>query len=421
MGRKSIRQEPEFAAWVGLDWAQDEHAVCLQSAGSGRAERRCLEQRPEALHEWAVRLRERFGGRPVAVCLEQSRGALIHALMGYEFLHLYPVNPRSLSSFRQAFRVSGAKDDPNDAGLLLELVRKHRRRLRRWEPADAATRSLQLLTELRRSLVEQRKSRLQQLSSLLRGCFPQALGWAGPLDSPAACALLRRWPTLQRLQKASPQQLRRFDERCKLRPGKRLEERFEEIALARPLTQDEALLTAGSLHVRLLAEQIRSLAAAIGRVQKQIERIFEKHPERGIFSSFPGAGPALAPRLAAAYGTDRSRYGEAEEMQRLSGIAPVTVESGRSRRVRRRYACPKFLLQTFHEFAGCSIPKSPWAKAFYQQQLRCGKDHHAAVRALAFRWMRILFRCWQDRTAYCEARYQQALERRGSPLAQLLA
>ncbi len=420
MPEKTAREEVEFAAWVGIDWAQEAHEVRLQACGSDRVESLTLAQDPEAIRQWARQLGRRFGGRPVAVCLETPRGALMHALMGYDFLHFYPVNPRSFSRFREAFRVSGAKDDPGDADLLLELVRKHPKRLHRWEPADPLTRSLQLLTPLRRSLVDERKGCVQKLTSLLRSYFPQALRWAPPLHSPAACALLRRWPSLQKLQKASLDQLRGFDERHKGRRAQGLQERFEEIALAQPLTQDPALLLAGPLQARLLAEQIQALSRAIERVEKHIRRLFKKHPDSEIFSSFPGAGDALAPRLAAAFGTDRSRFATAQDIQKLSGIAPVTRKSGNTYKVCRRLACCKFQLQTQQEFAGCSIPKSRWAKAFYQQQLKSGKSHNEAVRALAFRWQRIQFACWKNRVPYSEERYYQALKKRNSPLVQFL-
>ena len=120
------------------------------------------------------------------------------------------------------------------------------------------------------------------------------------------------------------------------------------------------------------------------------------------------------------FGTDRQRFQTAEELQTLSGVAPVTKRSGKTHLIHRRWACPKFLLQTFHEFAHCSCKKSIWAKAFYLYQRSRGKGHHAALRALAFKWIRILFRCWQTSTPYSEDRYLQALRRQQVPLLAFL-
>jgi hypothetical protein len=166
----------------------------------------------------------------------------------------------------------------------------------------------------------------------------------------------------------------------------------------------------------LLAAQLQTLLASVRSVEKAIAALFSKHPDYDLWDILPGAGAALAPRLLVAFGTDRQRYQNATELQTFSGIAPVTASSGKSRWVHWRWACPKFLRQTFHEFAVQSIVRSTWARAYYFQQIHRGKHHHAAVRALAYKWIRILYRCWQNHTPYNEQRYLQALARRGSPL-----
>jgi hypothetical protein len=143
-------------------------------------------------------------------------------------------------------------------------------------------------------------------------------------------------------------------------------------------------------------------------------------PDAGIFTALPGAGPALAPRLLAALGTDRKRFHHATELSEYTGIAPVTERSGKKEWVHWRWAASTFLRQTFHEFAGLSIQQSEWARAHYDLQRERGKNHHAAVRSVAFKWIRVIFRCWKDRTPYDEQRYHEALRRRGSPLAQRL-
>jgi transposase IS116/IS110/IS902 family protein len=129
----------------------------------------------------------------------------------------------------------------------------------------------------------------------------------------------------------------------------------------------------------------------------------------------------LAPRLLAALGSQRDRYASADEVQKYGGIAPVTETSGKKKWVHFRWAASKFLRQSFHEWAGHTIGHSIWARAYYQRQRERGKEHHAAVRSLAFKWIRIVFRCWQDRVAYDEARYLKALAKRGSHLTSAFA
>ena len=169
----------------------------------------------------------------------------------------------------------------------------------------------------------------------------------------------------------------------------------------------------------MLAHQLKSILPYIARYEQQIAQLFDAHPASFLFRDLPGAGPRLAPRLLTAFGTDRDRFSQAIELGCLSGIAPVRKASGKSATTPMRWACPKFLRQSFHEFAGHSIRSCPWAKAHYTEQRLHSKGHQSAVRAVAFKWIRILFACWKQRCPYDPARYQKALQSRGSQYAKL--
>lgn len=408
------------AAWVGLDWADKEHCGRLQAVGSSEIESFVLPQRPEALHDWVRDLRLRFPFGRLAIAVEQSRGALVYALMSYDFLVLYPVPPKTLADYRKAFFSSGAKSDPQDADLLLELLRCHADRLHPWQPDDATTRQLQLLVEHRRTLVDDRTGLTNRLTDLLKSSFPQALQWAGELGTPRACEFLTRWPSLESLQQTRRSQVRHFYLHHGEKDLARLKSWLDQIRSAQPLTSDPAVLQASALIVKVLARQLSTLGPSLQEVDEAIAALFASHADHSLWESFPGAGAVLAPRLLAAFGTDRHRYQQAREVQEFSGIAPVTATSGKSRWVHWRWACPKFLRQSFHEFAAHSRRWSPWACAYYEQQIEKGNGHHAAVRALAFKWIRILYRCWKDRKPYDEQKYLQALQRHGSPLLKRL-
>jgi transposase len=415
MNASSFRP-PSIVAWVGLDWADQRHVVCLYDVASTQVESHSLEQSAQALQDWIGRLRARYGGAPVALVLEQSRGPVLYALLSCDFAVLYPVNPESLADYRKAFSSRGAKSGPSDAALLMEMVRKHPERFRPWVPDDAETRGLQLLVEGRRKLVGQKTSLTNQLTSLLKGYYPQALAWAGELGTCEACDFLKPWPTLGDLQKARPARIRQlYQSYGRLSPGP-LEQRLEQIRQAQPLTQDSAVGLSSSMLVLAWVDQIRPLLASIERFDQQIGALFRKHPDRPLFESFPGAGSVLAPRLLAAFGADRERFGSARAIQQLSGIAPVPEQSGHQPWVHWRLACPKFFRQTFQEFAGHSRHGCGWAQAFYQQQRARGKGHQAAVRSLAYKWIRILYRCWQARTPYDEQIYLKSLEKRNPAL-----
>ena len=405
-----------IAAFIGLDWADQQHVIRLRAAGSAQVEAQVVDQKPESLRVWIQQLRQRFGGRPVALALEQSRGSLLYALMNVDFLLLYPINPQNLAQYRKAFYPSGAKDDPQDALLLLEMLEKHRDRLRVWVPDDASTRCLRLLAEHRRKLVNRRTALTNQLTSLLKEYFPQALEWAGPLDRLGACDFLQKWPSLETLQKTSASRLRKFYQPRWRGEAQALELQLEQIRQAQPLHSDPALLTASVLMVQALLGQLRPLIESIRQFDQQLQQRFPQHDDYALFHSFPGAGPALGPRLLSAFGSNRDRFQYAAEVQNLSGIAPVTERSGKTCWVHWRLACPKFLRQSFQEFAAQSIHFSLWARTLYDQLRARGLSHHAAVRTLAYKWIRIMFRCWKNRTPYNEDLYLAALQRRGSPL-----
>ncbi len=173
--------------------------------------------------------------------------------------------------------------------------------------------------------------------------------------------------------------------------------------------------------VQAEVDPLRALMPNLERFDQAREQLFQQHPDQPVFDSLPGPGPALAPRLLAALGSDRDRYQDAAEIQCFSGVAPVTERSGKTPWVQWRWACPKFVRQSFHEFAAQSRFHSAWAKASYQPLRLRGGSPQAAVRALAFKWIRIIYRCWKDRTPYDERIYLQALQRHGSPLMAALA
>jgi len=412
-----IKQEPEFAAFLAIDWADKKHVWCLQGVGSEKRESGELEHSPEAVEAWVGQLCQRFAQRPIAVALEQSRGALVFMLSKYEALHLFPVPSTMAASMRAALYPSGAKDDPRDADLLLDLLLQHRDKLRRWLPDTEATRRVQNLVEERRKLVDEKTEQSNRLTSHLKIYFPQIVNWFEHLDTELVCALLLRWPTLEDLQKVPLARLRTFFRKHHCRDQEVIERRILAIRQATLAVRDRAVIEAKSTVVKVIVRVIGSLLEGIADLDEKIQEAAAAHPDFFIFDSLPGAGAVLAPRLLAAFGSQRERYGNAGEVQAYSGIAPVMERSGKKKWVHCRIACPKFLRQSFHEWAGHSIAHSVWARSYYQQLRRQGKEHHAAVRALAFKWIRIVFRCWKDGVAYDESKYLATLARRGSPLA----
>ena len=408
--------DTEFAAFVGIDWANAKHDICVQAAGSDEREFIVLPHRPESIAQWAMQLRERFAELPIAVCLELSKGPLVYALQNYDFLVLFAVNPTTLAKYRETFCVSGAKDDPTDAQLALELLMGHRDKLNALKPQSPAMRALQQLVQQRRELVDHKTAITNRLTAALKQYFPQVLEWFQDKDTLVFCDFVTRWPTLRHAQHARKARLTAFFHEHNVRYPKIIERRVQAIVSARELTADSGVIVPNRLLVEVLVEQLRVVLHSIERFDHEIAQLAPKLPDYALFSPLPGAGPAFAPRLLAAFGEDRDRYQDAGEIQKYSGIAPVTRRSGNKSWVHWPMQCPKFLRQTFVEWAALSIPHCYWAAAYYQQQRAKGCKRQAALRALAFKWIRILYRCWKERTPYDEATYLTALKRRGSPL-----
>jgi transposase len=413
-------EKVDYAAWMGLDWGSDKHAICLKPDDSSSVERCTLEQKPEALHDWFMNLFARFSGRKVALAIEQTRGAVIHFLLGFNFVHIFRIHPKSLKNYREALHPSGAKDDPTDAELLLQFIMLHQHRLKPWVPDKPEIRWLLRLVEFRRKVVGKRVRLSNELTQLLKEYFPGALHWAGEIDKVMACDFLSKWPTLEKLQKSRPEAIRKFYQDHGSRRTNLTEDRLKQIRSAIALTRDEAVLETSVLMVNIIVPQLRSLIDAVVQFDESIKGICQKHPDLEIFSSLPGAGPVLAPRLLATMGSDRSRFNSSLEVAEYSGIAPVTERSGKSKWTHRRLACSQFIKQSFHEFAGQSIMYCTWARAYYDHKRAQGKGHHAAIRALAYRWIRIIYRCWKDHVPYNEQTYMESLrQKRPSWLASL--
>lgn len=406
----------EYAALIGIDWADSKHDVCLIDPSTGRREACVLRHSPEAIAEWAQALRARFGGRPIAVCLEQSRGPLISALLKYNFFVLYPVNPSTLSRYREAFSPSRHKDDSTDAAYLAELLAHHRDHLRVWRPDDEQTRALRYLVEHRRRLVDDCTRTSNRMTSLLKCYFPQVLEWFPSIRTALVCSFLLRWPSLDTLRRVRRETLSKFFREHNSVRREAIEQRVEAIKEAMPLVTDRAVIASSVLMVKALASQMQTTLLAIHQFDVEIAALCAVNEDFALMRSLPGAGPNYAARLVVALGTDHERWQSAQELAQLSGIAPVIERSGKSCRVRWRYFCPKFLRQTFHEFAGESIKHSFWARAYYDRQRAKGKSHQAAVRSLAFKWIRIIYRCWMTRTAYDEVKYLESLRKKGSSL-----
>ena len=406
-----MNQPPQPGLFIGIDWADQKHDIYVIDR-HGKGFHRELEHSAENIDTWVGEMLKLAGGQPIAIMLEQSRGALIHALMFREDVLLYPVNPKQLARYRESYP-GGGKNDPTDAKYLARMLCERIATLTAWQPDDENTRMIAHLSQQRRKIVDgQTKLRLQ-LTALLKSYFPVVLELFGKDHQlPLLLSVLGRW--------ADPRQLRRADRRLirqvltdhSIRNEDQQNEIIERIRSAQLLTRDDALITPSAMTVELLAKQIQQYRKTVKEFDARIAEAMKRHPDAHLFTSLRGAGTALAPRLLCAFGSQRDRWEDAESLASFSGIAPVTYKSGKSRGVHRRFACPKYLRQTFHEFADSARQYCPWSRARYRMLRDRGMKHHAALRKIARSWIRILFCVWKTRVPFDCDRYIAKLQQR---------
>ncbi len=421
-GLQSNMTPDNYVAYIGIDWADRKHDIALYDCASGTWQESIIQTRPQDLLDWVNQLRARYGEGRIAVGMEQKRGPLLYALCQYDNLVLFPINPRTVANYRKAFQPSRAKSDPVDARLLVELMQKHSDKLELWVAGCPKTRALRQWVESRRMLVGEKVRLTNRITASLKSYFPQVLDWFEDKDTLVFCEFIEQFPEVNAAQAATPKQLTQFFRSHKVIRKSAINRRIQQIQDAGPpLTNDAAVVVPAQALTRALVALLKVILHQLTDFNAQIAALFETLPDAELFSNLPGAGPHLAPRLLVAFGAERDRFTSAQAFMSYVGIAPVKEESGKKRWVHWRWSCPIFLRQTFIEWVNQARRFSPWSQAFYQQQKRAGKTHQKSIRALAYKWGRILWRCWQDQTAYDEEKYVSALRRKKSPLVKLLA
>jgi transposase len=406
----------DFVTLIGIDWADTKHDICEHPNHSEIYNYSIIKNKPEALHDWAMELKQRYPDQQIAVACELKKGPLIYALSKYNHLTLFTINPSTVAKYRKAFTPSGAKDDPSDAFTQVEILTLHMSKLTVIEPESASVRSLAQLVEYRRKLVQDSVNLSNKITATLKNYYPQPLEWFNEKDTMIFCDFISKWPSLAQAKKARKKTLLDFFNQHNSHYADINDTRIASIKSAMPLTEDQGVIAPNKLLVEVLIAQLKVLLEGIEKFNQAIKSSYKVQQDKAIFDSFPGAGPQLAPRLLVAFGSNRDRYSDASDLQKYAGIAPVIERSGKKMWTHWRYSCPTFLRQTFVEWAGFSIRYSFWAKAYYEQQKSKGKPHNSIIRSLAFKWIRIAFRCWKTHTPYDESKYLEALKRRGSPL-----
>jgi hypothetical protein len=338
-----------------------------------------------------------------------------------DFLVRLPVHPLTVAKDRDALTPSRAQDDPTAAALPVDLLRKHRDTRKPVPPQSPAMRALAPLVAHRWRLVGANVRCTNRLTRALKHDCPQVLHWFPEQETAILCDCLSRWPTL----KAVPLARRATLEACFRAPHMRaadvIDPRLQAIKRAIARTTEDGVSTPHVLFVQARIAPLRVTWQAIADFDNASAPRAQDHPDCPWFDALPGAWAVLAPRLLVACGAPRPRFTSAAELPQYAGLAPLTARRGKQSWVPWRLQCPTCLRHTFVAGAAESTRHAFWAQVSDQPPRDQGQAHQAAVRALTFNGIRLLFRCWQERTPSDESVSLQALKRRRAPLLHHLA
>jgi transposase len=393
--------------FVGLDWASTAHAVCVLDSIGTVQWRGSVPHSAEGLAELVRRLRQFGPPATVQVAIERPSGVVIDTLMDAG-IQVVPIHPNVVKASRARYSAAHAKSDDGDSYLLADLLRTDGHRFRPLRPLTDETRALRALVRGRDDLVGQRVALANQLRALLERFWPGAAVIFADVDSPIALAFLARYPTPQSAERLGERRLAQFLRRhayCGRRPAAELLGRLRDAPVSRA---GEAECDASGELVRSMVAVLVPLVAQVQQLSAAIAAALADHPDGPLIQSLPRSGQVNAAQLLAELGDDRARFPTAEQLTAEAGAAPVTRASGKHRAVVFRWACNKRLRQAVTTLADNSRHASPWAAAVYARARARGCDHPHAIRILARAWLRVIWRCWQDRQPYDVTRHRAA-------------
>ncbi len=391
--------------YVGLDWADTHHDVVVLDEAGRRVGSRRFAHTHDGLNELKQFLLGIAASPEDLACIVETSHGLLIAFLLEAGIPVYPVNPKTANQLRKA---AGAKTDQIDAYRLPKTGRFDLAELRRLAPDSATVQELKTLTRDQDALIQTQTRLVNQLTACRKRYYPAALHLFAKLQQRSTLVFLQAYPTPQAAQAASLEAITATLRAGKhTNPTKAARKIVEE--LHRPhLVATELVVRAKSRLLLSLVKQLLVVIEEIASYDKAIHTLFLTHKDQDLWSSLPGAGKRLAPRLLAEWGDDRSRYADATSVQTLTGTAPVPFASGNYAKAHKRFACVKPLRNALHQFAWQSTRQEAWALAYYQRKRAEGKTHSMAVRALANVWVRIIYRMWVNKTSYQTATFEAA-------------
>jgi transposase len=396
--------------YIGVDWADQEHAVWVEDEQGAKVTAHTVKQTAEGWATWGRWLHERRAeGTELWAGIEKPEGRVVEFLLDHGVV-VYPINPRSIHQARDRFRTSGAKSDAFDARVIANFVRTDHAHLRPLAPNSEATQELKLLTRDYQRLVRQQTRLVNQLTATLKEYYPLALELFDDLTTAGARAFLQTYPTPELLRPLTEAQWRRWARAQRLSPAR--------------IVQQWALLQCPQLPIppgvvrakaRLVGALLRQLTTTLSTVDEyrvEVDRFFATLPAAEWARTLPaGRSGTTLPTLWAELGDAPGRWQSGQHLQAQAGAVPVTDQSGQHKAVSFRFACNTQLRAAVHQLAFLSLQRSDWARAYYTACKKRGHQHHHALRALGAKWLKIIFVMWSRHIPYDETHHLATIAR----------
>jgi len=396
--------------YLGLDWGDEAHAVWVVNEEGEKVWAGQVKQKAEELGEFAHRLYEWTSkGVEIWGAVEKPEGRIVDFLLDHGVV-VYPVNPKSLDRARDRFRVSGSKSDPFDAHVLAEFLRTDHGHLKPVMPSSPESQELKLMTTDHQRLVEQQTRLINQLKATLKEYYPRVLEMFPDINIATALDLLARYPAPRALAELTPEDWQDFAREHSMHDGRASE--LWELAKAPQVTIPAHVVRAKARLVRTLATELQIIRKAVEEYRYEIERFFASMPAAKVAKTLPAAKTGVViPTIWAEMGDVLDRWESFRHLQAQAGTVPVTKRSGKSEFVQFRFACNKRLRHALHRFAFVTLRRSAWATDYYQQQRARGHRHSHALRALAAKWLKIIFVIWKGHVPYIEDHHLATINR----------
>lgn len=390
---------------VGIDWARSKHDLVLMREDGQVAQHLQVNHDAEGVRRIAAAIAEHVPrAGEVRVAIEMHDGALLAWLLQQGYT-VFGINPKSAQRARDRYRPAGGKDDASDAFILADMLRTDRGSLRAIRPDSDATLELRSLVELRASRIHERTALFHRLRSRLDEWCPDLSRLCDDFTRIWQRRLLERFPLQQGLRDAHGQTLNAFIRKHRL--GPQTADRIRAARQAAPMPIPEPMTTTLRLDIEHLLAQIELLVGAIADLDQRIQQKLDEHPDAQVFQSLPVKGTNTIATLLAGFGEDRQNSPGHRRLAAAWGVAPLTIQSGRHRSIRRRHAADQTLSQALMQFAfNTAFTAGCWASDFYQRKRAEGKAHYTALRCLAQRWLKILHRMWKERVPYDELHHR---------------